>query len=270
MSALKPYLSVLRIRFVNSLQYRAAAVAGVTTQFAWGFMELLAFSAFYRVNPEAFPMTFQQTVNYIWVQQAFLAMFMMWFYEIEIFDAITTGSIAYEMVRPLDLYGRWFSQSVGTRLAKSMLRFPLVLGVALLIPGPLRLTLPPSVGQFALFVLSSGLALGVVVAFSMLVYVSAFYTLSSMGVRLLAATAVDFLAGAVVPLPFFPDGLRRVVELLPFAAMQNMPLRIYSGNIAGAEALQGIALQAFWLLVLVLLGRRLMRNALTKVTVQGG
>ena len=54
----------------------AAALAGLATQFAWGFMELLAFSAFYRADPTAFPMSFEQTVSYIWLQQAFLALFM--------------------------------------------------------------------------------------------------------------------------------------------------------------------------------------------------
>jgi ABC-2 type transport system permease protein len=267
---MKAYLAVFRIRFSNAIQYRAAALAGIVTQYAWGFMELLAFSAFYRANPAAFPMTFQQTVNYIWIQQAFLALFMTWFYEYEIFYAISGGAIAYEMVRPLDLYGRWFSQTTATRAAKCLLRSLPILLVAFLIPGPLRMTLPPDVGQFALFLLSAGLALGVVVAFSMLVYISAFFTLSAIGVRRIAAVTVDFLAGAIVPLPFFPPAFRAVIDWTPFAAMQNMPLRIYSGNIAGADALKGIALQVFWLAALVVLGRFWMKKALKKVVVQGG
>jgi len=267
---MKAYLSVFRIRFAHSLQYRTAALAGMITQYAWGFMELLAFSAFYRTNPSAFPMTFSQTVSYIWMQQAFLSLFMMWFYEYEIFSTITTGSIAYEMVRPLDLYGRWFCQSVGTRTAKCVLRSLPILLVAFLIPGPLRMTLPPSVWQLGLFLVSAVLALLVVVAFSMLIYISTFFTLSAAGMRVLAAAAVDFLAGAVIPLPFFPDRVRAVIELLPFAAMQNMPLRIYSGNIAGVDALRGMGLQVFWLIALVAFGRWLMGRALRKVIVQGG
>lgn len=267
---MKAYLSVFRIRFAHTIQYRAAAVAGVVTQYAWGFMLLLMFQAFYRADPGAFPMTFEQTVSYIWIQQAFLALFMTWFYEYEIFGAIMSGSIAYEMVRPLDLYGRWFSQSVGTRLAKCVLRCMPILLVAFIIPGPLRMTLPPNAGQLLLFLLSAMLALFVVVAFSMLVYISALFTLSAVGVRVIAAVVVDFLAGGVVPLPFFPPAVRAVAELLPFAAMQNMPLRIYSGNIAGTDALYGIALQIFWLCVLVILGRLWMRKAMRKVIVQGG
>ena len=38
------------------LQYRAAALAGIVTQFAWGFLEILMFRAFYRADASAFPM----------------------------------------------------------------------------------------------------------------------------------------------------------------------------------------------------------------------
>ena len=267
---MKKYLSIFRIRFINVLQYRAAAAAGMATQFAWGFMEIFAFAAFYQANPATFPMEFSQTVSYIWIQQAFLALFMLWFWETDIAEAVTTGSIAYDMVRPLDLYYRWFSMAAANRLARAALRCAPILLVAFLIPPPYRLSLPPNLTQLGLFVLSSALSLGVVVSFSMLIYLSLFYTLSPIGMRLIFAAAADFLTGATIPLPFFPERVRVVVELLPFASMQNMPLRIYSGNIAGADAITGIALQVFWLLSLLLAGRLVMSRALKKVIVQGG
>jgi len=267
---MKKYRAIFRIRFSNALQYRAAALAGMATQFAWGFMEIFAFAAFYRVSPAALPMEFSQTVSYIWIQQAFLALFMMWFWENDIAKSITEGSIAYEMVRPVDLYSRWFCQISANRLARAVLRCAPILIVALVVPEPYRLSLPQSLPQLSMFLLSAALALSVVVSFSMLTYISLFYTLSPMGVRLVIAVATDFLAGATIPLPFFPEPVRAVVELLPFAAMQNMPLRIYSGNIAGTDALRGILLQIMWLAVLLLIGRIAMRRALKRVVVQGG
>jgi ABC-2 type transport system permease protein len=151
-----------------------------------------------------------------------------------------------------------------------MLRCAPILIVAFIVPEPYRMSLPPNVGQLFLFLLSAALSLGVVVSFSMLMYISLFYTLSPMGVRIIVAVLSDFLAGATIPLPFFPDRVRAVVELLPFASMQNMPLRIYSGNIAGTDALRGIILQIFWLVALFLIGRFAMNRALKKVIVQGG
>jgi ABC-2 type transport system permease protein len=267
---MRKYYALFRLRFIHSLQYRAAAAAGVVTQFAWGFMEILAFLAFYKANPSNFPMEFSHVVAYIWIQQTFLAVFMVWFYENEIFEAISSGAIAYTLVRPIDLYNRWFAQSVANRVAKALLRSVPILLVAFLVPPPLRLSLPNSGTQLLLFIISFVLGLGVVIAYTMIVYVTTFYTLSPVGVRIIAAMLADFLAGAIIPLPFFPMGVRNAAELLPFAAMQNMPLRIYSGNIAGVEAIKGIGLQIFWLLVLVTLGRLILRRALGKVVVQGG
>jgi len=266
----KPYRALFRIRFTNSLQYRAAAIAGLTTQFAWGFMYILAFAAFYRTNPHNFPMEFSHTVTYIWLQQAFVSLFFLWFYDYSIFESIETGAISYELVRPMDLYSRWFSTTAANRVSRTVLRAVPLIVVALILPHPYRLVLPTEAVRLGLFAVSMALALGVVLAFSMLVYISAFFTINSMGARMIAAVATDFLSGAYIPLPFFPDAVRGVVELLPFGSMQNMPLLIFSGYFTGTQALRGIGLQIFWLVVLVIIGRFWMSRALKKVVVQGG
>lgn len=81
---------------------------------------------------------------------------------------------------------------------------------------------------------------------------------------------VEFLSGAIIPLPFMPGGVRRFLELLPFAGMFNVPLRIYSGDLSGTEMLRGIGLQCFWFVTLLALGKALCRAAERKVVVQGG
>ena len=264
------YLALFRIRFSSGLQYRAAALGGIATQFAWGFMLILQFSAFHRTDPAAFPMTLPQIASYIWMQQALLALFMSWFIEHDIMSSITSGSIAYELARPMDLYNRWFCQASANRIVKATLRCLPILIIAFLLPEPFKMVLPDNILQFTLFLLSTALGLGVVVAFSMFIYTTVFYTLSSLGVRLVASVLADFFAGAIIPLPFFPDGFRQIVELLPFAAMQNMPLRIYSGSTTGIDALWGIGLQIFWLVTLVFFGKLAMKRAVTRVVVQGG
>lgn len=267
---MKKYISVFRIRYIAALQYRTAAAAGMLTQFAWALMEILAFAAFYRSSPSAFPMTLSQTVAYIWLEEAFLTLFTLVSLESEFSSAIETGAVAYELVRPIDLYNRWFSQNAANRLARATLRCAPILLVAFVFPAPYRLMLPPDAVQAVLFALSLVLALGVAVAFSMLMHITVFYTISARGTKLVLGLLADFFAGAVIPLPFFPEPLRTAVSWLPFAAMQNMPLRIYCGHITGAQAALGIALQVFWTAALLLLGKLFMRRALKKVVIQGG
>ena len=148
---MRKYLSFFRLRFIMGLQYRAAALAGVSTQFFWGLMEVMIFSAFYKADAAAFPMSLSATISYVWLQQAFLAFFAVWMLEGEIFEAIRKGNLAYELARPVDIYAMWFARSVATRLSRAMLRcFPILL-MALLIPAPYGLRLPASLPHFLLF-----------------------------------------------------------------------------------------------------------------------
>jgi hypothetical protein len=263
-------MSVFRIRFINSLQYRAVALGEIIARFGWGFMEVLAYSALYRIGNTAFPMEFSQTVSYLWMQQTLIVLFSVVFADGEIYSAIGSGSIAYELVRPMDLYSRWFCQSAANRVAFTILNCLPGLLVAFIMPEPYRMSLPLDMGQFILFLLSTVLALCVVVAFAMLMYISLFYILSQRGIRIIVTALTTFLSRGVIPLPFFPAPVLAVVQLLPFAAMQNMPLRIYSGNIVCVDALKGIVFQIFWFVVLFLIGRFTMGRALKKVIVQGG
>lgn len=264
------YRALFRIRFIHTLQYRSAAIAGMVTQFVWGMMEILAFHAFYQTDPTAFPMRFQQTVSYVWMQQAFLSLFMLWFFENEIFESITSGSIAYELARPMDIYHRWFCQSIANRSAKAVLRCLPIFAIAFLLPAPYRLVLPPTITTLFLFILSLLLSLGVVVSVSQLIYISTFYTLSSIGVRVVVGAIGEFLAGGIVPLPFFPQPFRQIAEVLPFAAMQNVPLRIYSGDLQGTDVFRSLLLQIFWLIVLFAFGKWWLKKSLKRVVVQGG
>lgn len=266
---MKKYFAIFRIRFIHGVQYRIVVFSLIFTGFLWGMMLVLAYSAFYRTNPAAFPMTLSQTVSYMWLQQAFLILFSVVFADDEIESSIESGSIAYELVRPADLYTRWFFRASAGRVAFTVFRLPLLI-VVFFLPAPYNLSLPPDMFQLVMFLLSSVFALGVTVSFTMLMYVSMFYTTSFRGVRVMLIAATAFFTGAVIPFPFFPTSVRTVLELLPFAAMQNIPLRIYSGNIAGTDAVNSIVLQVFWLILLIAAGKFFMCRALKKVIVQGG
>ena len=267
---MKQYASFFKIRVINGLQYRAAAWAGVATQYAWGFLFLLMYRAFYRSGQNAFPMTFPQLSSYIWLQQAFLALNSSWYFDEDIMSSITNGNVAYELCRPNDLYTMWFVKNAAVRVSRVILRcFPILL-VAVLLPKPYNISPPVSPAAGCLFLISMILGLMVLVSFSMLIYITTFYTLSPLGIRILAVSVVEFLAGGVIPLPFFPESLQSILYLLPFASMQNTPYQIYNGFFSWEQILINILLQIFWLSALLFAGKRLMKQALTKVVVQGG
>lgn len=267
---MRKYLSFFKMRLMAGLQYRAAALAGLSTQFVWGGMEILIYRVFWLEHPERFPMGMEALAAYIWLQQAFLTLFALWNWEWEIIDSVRTGSVAYELTRPTDLYGMWMARSLAVRLSRGLLRALPVILLGTLLPAPWGLRLRVSPAVFALFLLSTVLMLVVVCAFSLFVYALAFHMTDTNGVTVLSVAAADLLGGAIVPLPFLPEGLRTVAALSPFGSMQNVPLRIFGGDIAGADIPAAMGLQVFWAAVLIAGGYALMRAGLRRTVIAGG
>lgn len=267
---MKKYWSFFRISFSNTIQYRSAAIAGIVTQIFWGLMQILLFRAFYEADPKAFPMELGALCSYIWLQQAFLTLFMIWFFDLKIFRQIQDGGVGYELARPMELYNMWFSSNAAQRIAKATLRCLPVLIFALLLPSPFGLLPPASVGSFFLFLFSLFLAFLTVLAFCMLVYIVTFYTLSPYGIRIIVSSVTELLTGALIPIPFLPDWLQDVLRYTPFFSMQNLPYRIYSEDIWGAEAIECVVVQLAWVVILIVFGKLWMKRAIKRVAIQGG
>ena len=264
------YITLFRIRFINGLQYRIAAWAGLATQFAWGFMNILLFYAFYTENPANFPMTFEQFAAHTWLTQALLMIFVVYVWDSSLFDSIISGNIAYELARPIDLYNMWLVKNMANRVAGVVLRCFPVLIVAYFLPKPFGLIPPADILTLGLFILSAFFAFILVNLYCMFFYLFGFYTINSSGIRMLGCAISDLLSGIIIPLPFYPEPLLKVLNFLPFASMQNVPLFIYSGYISKEDAVYKIALQFVWIIVFYILGQLLAKNAMKKVIVQGG
>jgi ABC-2 type transport system permease protein len=264
------YLSIWRLRFITGLQYRAAALAGMVTQLFFGFVFIMVFVAFYDHSIVQLPISLKDLVTYVWLQQIFLAFIMLWFRDSEIFQMITNGNIAYELCRPCGIYPFWYAKLLAQRLSSAMLRcFPILI-VVFALPQPFRMSLPPSISELLLFLITLVLGLLVIVAISMLIYISVFWTMSPTGSTLMIAVAGEFFAGMVIPIPLMPQWLQNIAYALPFRWTMDFPFRVYSGHIPQAEALWGILVQLAWLAVLVGFGRWSLHKALRQVVVQGG
>nr|WP_263323834.1 ABC transporter permease [Neobacillus sp. Marseille-Q6967] len=264
------YLSVLKIRLLFGMQYRGAALAGVATQFFWGFISIMVFEAFYEQATQTPPIQLNELITYIWLQQAFLVFVMLWFRDNELFDLITSGNIAYELCRPYDLYGFWYAKLLAQRLSNALLRcFPILL-VAFILPKPYNLSFPPNSTTLILFIVTLLIGLLLLVAISMLLYISVFITLSPMGSLLVFGVLGEFFAGLIIPVPLMPDWLQTIAYVLPFRWTADFPFRVYSGHIPQEEAFLGLLIQLVYLLALVLVGKTALNRVLKRVVVQGG
>lgn len=274
---LLPERALFAARFREELQYRAAALAGLFTQTVFGFIFLMVLGAFYAAadaDPGTLPMDWPQVVAYIWLGQAFLGL-LPWNVDPAALNTIRSGEIARELLRPLPLYRLWFAQVLAWRLVRTALRcLPMIAIAMLLLPalGLSDLALPAPAGPQALglFVVGAVLALLLSSAITVLMQVAMLWLISPEGLLRLVPAFAILLAGNLIPLPLLPDPLQPFLAIQPFRGLMDTPLRLYSGSLAGTEALIALGGSLFWSVTLILLGRWLLTRGTWRLAVAGG
>lgn len=268
---MKQYLGLFKIKFINNLQYRVAAIAGIATQFFFGFVFIMVYVAFYESssNP-SLPMELSELVSYLWLNQAFFALVYMWTKDKELLSMIRNGNIAYELCRPVKFYVKWYVTIYASKVSDVLLRFAPVLLVAYFLPEPYNLSMPESLISLILFAISLLLSSFLVVAISMIFHIITFFTLNEKGVLTIFMSISEILAGGTIPLAFFPDWLAKIAYVLPFRYVCDLPFRIYSGNIGVSSAIPDIIGSLFWTIVCITIGYLLTKKALKKAVIQGG
>lgn len=267
---MKFYYSYFKLKFISGLQYRTAAIAGISTQIFFGLIFIMVYVAFYSSNSTDLLFNLQQAVTYVWLCQCFFALVNMFYKDTEIFDMIRKGDIAYELIRPKKLYFVWFSKIIGQRLAMVSLRCIPVIIISLLLPKPYNLSLPVSFFSFLLFIVTLIIGSLLMTSIITLYHVITLSTLNEKGITNIFVVVADLLSGLVVPIPLFPRFLQIISDYLPFRYISDLPFRIYSGNIGISEGLVGILIQIIWIVIITIVGYILTNKSLKRVVVQGG
>jgi ABC-2 type transport system permease protein len=264
--ALKPYTATLSARFRMLLQYRAAAFAGVVTQVFFGAVRIMIFTAFYESSSQPQPMALSQTTAYLWLSQAFLLLAMMGV-DPDLAAMIRTGNVAYDLIRPVDLYNYWLARSFSSRTAPIVLRALPIIIIAALIG---QLHAPPTVAHAVLFAISITLGLILASVLFTAVTISLLWTISGEGAVRIVPALVFFLSGMIIPLPLFPDRVQPIIRAMPFRGLIDVPFRIYLGQLPPNQIVVGIVQQIVWIIIFAIFGRWLLNRGLQRVVAQGG
>lgn len=265
---MKSYMGMFKMSYKGELQYRAKAFSGVITQFFWGIMYVYLYTSFMGGNLiEGFSLS--QMASYVWLGQAIFALRYVDLPK-NCAKEIENGDVCYKFVRPINLYNQWYFEYLGYKLSATLLRSPLIIVIALLLPAGIGLMLPVSFTALILFFISLILGALIISAISMIVVFLTFKTVSSKGTLSIVSTITGILGGLFIPLPLMPTALQNVLNYLPFRFIADLPLRIYIGSISLSSALMFIGIAVAWLVALVVLGKILLNKALKHTIIQGG
>ncbi len=268
---MKAYINLFKIRIINEFQYRAAAIAGLSTQFFFGFVYAMVYLALYESNKGITPpINLNSLITYVWLQQAFYALTYPHIKDQELLKMIENGNLAYELIRPQNFYLKFYIKQLSHRLIACLLRFYPIIIIGLLLPEPYKLALPNSIGNFIIFALALLFSCLLVTSFSIIVHLITMYFIDPRGIQSAYTIITDIFMGAIVPLPFFPKILKTIAYILPFRYINDFPYRVYTGNISISEGEILLLQSLIWIIISFIFGMLLSKHAIKKAVIQGG
>ena len=264
----KKYFSLTRMGIIECVNYRLALIVMV-------FGNLLYLTLIYFVWRAIFAsagtdvvngMTFETTMIYLVLATAlfnFMEMYIVW----EIHRDIQSGAITLRLLRPFPYRSYLFWSCSGSFIVNFVFTFiPTFLVVLLVTKGTITLGIN-------LLYFMVGVILAVIINYNIdfAVGTICLYTESIWGVNIMKQAVVMLFSGATIPLAFFPEKMRGMIEVLPFRSIYDTPLTLLlDSNPDPVEVGSRLLVSLIWAVAMTLVSTLFWRLSIKQITVNGG
>lgn len=256
----RKYYEIARMGFMEASAYRFNALMGLVTSVLYLIMVYAIWTSIARSGQLAGGLS--TVLTYILIGQVVSNSV---FVSVEDFlsEKVREGTIVNELKRPVSFRRQAYFYMMGRMLFNTVFR-----GAPLFLLGVVFLDLGfPGVLQSLAFIASLFLGFNLVFSFSYITSMLIFWTKIGWGIRAMRGNIQSVFSGVMFPLYLLPDSLKTVFDLLPFQAMADGPITIFT---RGTGITSTLGTQFVWIVVMLVFGEFAWRKAKTKLTVQGG
>lgn len=244
----RKYLTVFRVNWLNSLQYRAPTVIYILGYTLYIAVLLFLWTAVYREGGRIGTYQLPEMVTYyllMFVINTVVISYVSW----EIIDHIREGFFSHFLVKPVNYLAYWFTVNASGKLFESAV-IGLVVAAFWLVVGPV-VRLPDDPGTYLWFAAALGLAVVLAFELEFCIGLIAFWLVQVRVFKYMLQYAVFFFAGTLLPLDVFPNVLSSVAGVLPFQYLVFVPIQIFlekRPDPASDFLAAGVWIAAFYLL----------------------
>lgn len=260
------YLYLAKMKMINSLTYRFEVItvlgSNLIMMMATVFLWKTAFNGIDSVSG----VNESQMVTYAILSSILSSIFS---FEVEatLNENIREGNIAIDLLKPINLIGKYFAQDIGgfiTNLVNKLL--PLTVIVLLFI----KILPPVNFIYSVLFGFSLVLCYLLLWSMDAIFGIMTFWLMDIGNLVGIKNVFIKLLSGSVIPIWFFPNWLQNILSFLPFQYTYQTCLSIYIGKLSIIQAIEAICIQGIWVFLLMMIVHLLWKKARKSVQVQGG
>lgn len=260
------YIGFAKCSIETKISYRSGAITNIFSQSTQILFFIFFWSVLFQHNRYIQGYDRNQMIIYILISATINATLSFGVEDL-ISRKIRDGSIAEDLIKPINFQCMIFFQTIGKVIVEGAISFILT---------SLFVVIFVDISEY--LIIKNIIIFGVSVLFAFMIKfclaflggVLCFYTTNNYGILLLRQVMSDIFGGGMLPLKFFPVWFQEFAKWLPFQASLYLPSQIFLGKISNNKIFIALLIQIIWIVVLWLIARKFFVIAVRKITIQGG
>ncbi len=266
---MRKYIRVFSMGLQSSMEYRGDFLLGILSIIFPLTIQFFLWTAIYNSsnNEIVYGYTYPQMLAYS-ILATLTAKLISSGFEMEVMEEIKNGGFSKFIVKPIGYLKYRLACFLGQKSFHLLVIFIIEMIVLILLNN--KLTFEINLLRLIMFVISiiSALFLNFLIYFSLAS--AAFWINEATGVFVIANVITSVISGGIFPLDIFGDKALAVFALLPFQYTIYFPVNILNGILSFQGILDGLIIQAFWIMIMLGIAKIAWKFGMKKYTAAGG
>ena len=259
------YFAVIRMTWIQTLEYKANAIVGTFAIFSGLLIEFLIWKQVFLTQniTELRGFTFNGLMVYIFLCMIVGQLKSSWATSIEMIESIRTGEMNKYLIRPISFFTYHFMMFIGHNSLFYIVYISILVLFPILVPGWVFHTIFHILGFGISLIISIYLSYSIY--FCMVCFAFWFGEVRALVIAYNVSNIV--LSGQIIPLRLFPDSVREIILLTPLQFLVDFPVSIATGQLEMSLWFNKICLGLLWCIITTIVGKMIYRSG---VRVYGG
>jgi ABC-2 type transport system permease protein len=185
----------------------------------------------------------------------------------EIAEKIRDGSIAADLIKPVNLKTLLFFNDLGDNIFKTLVGF---LPIGIIVVLGFGFLPPTGIAHFLAFLIVLVLGAALQFYYNYILGLFTFWLISNPFLRWHFKNVTQLFSGQLLPIWLYPAWLAQITVFLPFRYFSYEPIALYLGRSPLESLPQTLLIMSVWLFILYAIERILWHFAIKKLVIQGG
>ena len=251
------YFSILRINWINALEYRANALIGLFAILSGLFIEYQIWTLIFESNDQSkiamsgtsSEYDFQQLIVFIFLSIIVGQLKSSWVTSSQMILEIREGLINKYLIRPISYFWYHFMMFVGVNSLYLIVYSALLILFIFMFPGMIFTTYTSTIGFIISLVLS--IYLSYCIYFIMVCFAFWFGEVRSIVVAY--NLGMLMISGQYIPIRLFPEHVLSIIQWTPIPYLVDLPVSIATGLIDTSNWIYEIQFSCMWCVILTII-----------------